>query len=431
MPLNLEIDDNVFNYKYINYLTKTTRTQILFGGSSSGKSYSVMTLVPLWLLQGHSILILRKNHSSISKSVWLELTKSIHNLGLSKYFNISKTDKIITCKVSKGCIMTHGVYPDTEKLKSITPVYDTTFSKIILEEATEFSADDYNDILIRQRGKSKFKKTVMMLFNPIYQNHWIYKRFFKPIESTHNFNHPDTTSYESDELSILRTTYLDNRFLGQEEINTLQELREVSPYHYQVYALGLFGILGERVYDHYKEQDFTLEDINYNTLDIRLGVDFGFTNDPTTVVFTAYDETNKLIYVFDEIYVKGMFEEDLVVLINQKLKEHNIRHFKITADSAEPKAIKRMQSLGVRKTKKGADSIRNGIFWIKQHKLIVHPKCKNTLDELNLYTFKKDKNGEVHNDPVDRWNHCLDALRYAFDHIYCGAGKIIAAKMRF
>jgi len=410
--MKITIDKDKFNPKYIDTFTNTRRYQILFGGSSSGKSYAIGTMIPLWVLQGHSILVLRKNQASISKSTWLEINKSISNLGLLKYFNINKSDKTITSKVSTGCVMFAGVYPDTEKLKSITPIYDTTFSKLVLEEATEFSLDDFNEILLRQRGGSRFAKCIILLFNPIFKTHWIYKRFFESIETEYDFNN-DCYTYTDDTLSILKTTYIDNNYLGPEEIETLTSMKTISPYHWNVYGKGNFGVLGELCFDHHIVKDFNLSTLGHDDFEVRIGMDFGFTNDPTAIIFCLYNRSTKTVYVFDEVYGKKMYEEDMAKYVQDLTKLHNLKYPTIYADNADPRIISRLNDLNCYVTGAKKGTVKDGVFWLKKTQIVIHPRCEKLIEEFSLYTFKKNKDGEVTSEPIDKYNHGIDSLRYA------------------
>lgn len=311
--------------------------------------------------------------------------------------------------------MLNGAYPDTERLKSITPIHADAFDKIILEEATEFTEDDFSQICLRQRGNSEFKKSVYLLFNPIFQKHWIFKRFFAIYEDQIDFNEELSILWEDEfkNISILKTTYEDNIFLGQEEIDTLEGLKYTSPYHYNVYCKGNFGILGERCLPGAKIQEFDVSKLNINELGVCIGVDFGFTNDPTAIMFTVYAEPMRNLYVFDEIYGKHLSEEAIVAKVNEKLRLYGITYYKAYCDN-EPRTESRLNSLGFTVNKIGAkDPIIDGIFWLNQVNLIVHPRCVELEDELNLYTFLKDTEGVVTNKPIDKYNHCIDGLRYS------------------
>ena len=143
------------------------------------------------------------------------------------------------------------------------------------------------------------------------------------------------------------------------------------------------------------------------------GLDFGYTNDPTALFCGLLDRKQRRLYVFDELYEKG--------LSNRKIAEKiNIMGYgkeRITADAAEPKSIDELKYLGlhVRGATKGKDSVKNGIQWIQDMEIIIHPKCVNFLTEISNYTWDTDKFGNKLNVPIDDFNHLMDAMRYALE----------------
>jgi phage terminase large subunit len=203
----IKINPNIFDKVYRELIDKDQRTQIIFGGGSSGKSYSMMQYAVIWAIEGRNTLVIRKTAVSLKVSVWTECLLSIERLNLSDSFHINRTDKIITCKISGGCIMFKGI-DDQERIKSIRSVTDSAIDTVIVDEATELFPDDIRQLKIRQRGTSKFKKRIILVFNPIHKQHHIYKSYFADLE---NFD----KRYEDPRLFILKTTYLDNTHLDE------------------------------------------------------------------------------------------------------------------------------------------------------------------------------------------------------------------------
>ena len=135
-----------------------------------------------------------------------------------------------------------------------------------------------------------------------------------------------------------------------------------------------------------------------------------------TVLENDVQQKDKELYVFDEIYQRGMLNTDIYNAISEKgyVKE------RITADSAEPKSIDELKLLGLRRIKpalKGKDSINNGIQFIQQYKIIINPKCVNFITEIQNYMWDKDKFDNKLNKPIDDFNHLMDALRYAMEDL--------------
>ena len=171
------------------------------------------------------------------------------------------------------------------------------------------------------------------------------------------------------------------------------------------------GIAEGLVYENFEELEFNVEEISKKTGVISLfGLDFGYTNDPTAFIALLVDKANSAIYIFDEIYKKGLTNKDIYNEINYR----GYSKERIIADSAEPKSIEELRRLGLRckAARKGADSILFGIQKLQDYKIYVHPKCENTLVELNNYVFDT-KDGKILNKPIDDYNHLMDAMRYA------------------
>lgn len=149
------------------------------------------------------------------------------------------------------------------------------------------------------------------------------------------------------------------------------------------------------------------------------GLDFGYTNDPTALCCAFVSKKDRKIYIFDEIYEKGMSNKKIYDCIF----EMGYRKERITADSAEPKSIDELKKLGltfIKGAKKGKDSINHGIQWIQDFEIIIHPRCVNFITEISNYTWDKDKFGTVINRPIDAFNHLMDALRYGCERYMIG-----------
>jgi phage terminase large subunit len=396
--IEYEISRNKFNKSYLPFIENETPTQIFFGGSASGKSYFLAqrTIIDVVSSQ-RNYLICRKTARTIKRSVMNELLKAIDNLKMNNLFELNKTDNSLTC-VNGAQILTAGL-DDTEKIKSITPSKGI-ITDIWIEEATEVEYEDVQQLRKRLRGESKLNKRLIMSFNPIYQTHWIYKEYFGKFKGTF---------YSDDEIMILKTTYKDNAFLTEQDIQNMEQ--EKDDYYYNVYTLGNWGVLGKTIFKNYVIEPFDSStfDNHYN------GLDFGFASDPAAFIRVHYDKRNKIIYIIDEFEELELTND---VLAN-KIKTI-IGNEYITCDSAEPKSIRELQLLGVKAkaAKKGKDSINFGIDWLKRHKIIIHPSCINFKREIELYQYQSDKNGIYINKPLDKDNHLLDGLRYALEECF-------------
>jgi phage terminase large subunit len=396
--LKLKVEPSAFNSVYRPYFTDDHRIQIFFGGSSSGKSYFLGQRVVLDTIRGRNTLVLRNVARTIRSSCWNEIIKAIARMGLKEYFQVGASEMIIRCKINGSQILFAGL-DDVEKIKSITPE-EGPLTDLWIEEATEIDYKDYKQLEKRLRGRSQFTKRVTLSFNPIYKDHWLFKEFFGGWDDSKR-------EYRDETLSILKTTYKDNRFLNPDDIRALETERD--EYYRNVYTLGNWGVLGDVIFRNWCTSDLSA----FNTDKPLFGLDFGFSSDPAASVKVHYDRAGKKIYILDELHEKGMTNSQLAETLKPWVGGHYI-----TCDSSEPKSIKELQNLGIRAigAKKGPDSIMHGIQWLQGHELIVDVKCQHTKNELQLYQWRKDKDGQSMRVPEDRNNHLIDALRYCLEH---------------
>src|SRR5699024_4597744 len=176
------------------------------------------------------------------------------------------------------------------------------------------------------------------------------------------------------------------------------------------------------VFDNFTVVDF---DINTKIKDLQEtthGMDYGFTHDPTTLISSAMDLTNKELWLYQEHYEQAMTTDDIFNMLRDK----NMLGASITGDSAEPRLITELRSKGVKRlhgSRKGRDSILHGIQFLQGFKIYIHPSLKNTIEEFNTYTWKQNKEGKWLNEPIDENNHLIDALRYSMERYHLGKNK--------
>jgi len=407
--VEVAIDKAVLNPVYLPYLEETARIQIFFGGSSSGKSVFLAQRDVFDLMKGgRNFLVCRQVGRTLRGSVVEEIKKVIREWGLSDLFDINKTDGTITC--GNGYQIVFSGLDDVEKLKSITP-QKGVFTDARIEEATECDKDAVKQILKRQRGGDpSIPKRMTLSFNPILQSHWIYEEYFKGIAWA-----DDQTVYRGDGLSILKTTYKNNNFLTPFDIADLEN--ETDPYYYNVYTLGNWGSLGNVIFSNWVVADLSDNGSEYylpesERTNRRIGLDFGFSSDPAAAPFTHYDRNHKRIYVYDELYERGLTNDMLAEALGVRLGGDVVK-----ADSAEPKSIAELRMKGLRAdpVKKGKDSVMFGIQWLQQQTIVVDKSCVNMRNELSQYKWREDSAGNAIRQPLDRNNHLIDGLRYAYE----------------
>ncbi len=402
MAINLEINPNIFNPIYLKHqLNNNNRYQIYFGGSSSGKSFSLAQRTVLDVFKGNrNYLIVRNVQSTLKRSCLNEITKAISNFKLNEYFQVNKTDMIITCKLNNKQILFCGL-DDVEKVKSITPI-DGVITDIWVEEATETDYKAVKQLDKRLRGKSKVVKRLTLSFNPILKDHWLYTEYFDIWED-------DKQYVEKDNVSILKTTYKDNKFLAEDDIKALEN--ESDKYYYEVYTLGNWGVLGAVIFKNWRVEDFS--DIESTFDNFRHGIDWGFADDPFAYVKSHYDRMRRKLYICDEIEAVGLLNREAAPLVSKKANRDLV-----ICDNASPKDIAEFSDLRVNavSARKGAGSIEYGIKFLQGLEIIIHPRCQNFKNEINKYKYKEDKNGNILPIAVDKDNHLIDALRYSLEN---------------
>jgi len=389
------VSKNVFNPVFLEYLNNNKRYRIFYGGAGSGKSVFVVQEKIIQFFQGgHNILVVRQTSKSNRQSTFALFKQILNKWKVpSQWYSINKTEMTITNTVNKSQIAFAGL-DDVEKLKSIT--FETgILTDIWIEEASEVSERDFNQLDLRLRGMSSVPLTITLTFNPIDINFWAKKRFFDRVD---------------DDTFICKTTYLDNRFIDEQYKKTLEKLKEIDQVYYNVYALGEWGVLGNKIYTNYKIYDFDVNDPKFK--DICIGVDFGF-NAPSSALKCAFYDNE--IYILDEIYQSGLTNSELIEEITKQMTTG----FHVIADCAEPDRIEEFKRKGfwIDACSKGDGSIKSGIDWLKAHKIHVHlSNCPETAREFQAYKYREDKDGNVLDMPVKFNDHAMDALRYAVEY---------------
>lgn len=391
MDINIAINSRVFNETYYPHLRSDERFQVYYGGAGSGKSRFVAQKLILKLLENpeHKLMVVRQTYATHIDSTFEELIEVLKQYQILEYCRVTKAPLSITLP-NKAKIIFKGTDEET-KLLSISGI-----TLVWVEEAYEITEQIFEQLTLRLRGGA-LKKEFYLTFNPITEDSWLKDYFFE---------HPP------EDTLILKTTYHDNKFLDPEYIQELERKKQTNPQYYMVYCLGNWGTYGKTVYNNWTERAFNRREVE--KLPMIVGLDFGFTSDPTALVQSHVDETNKIVYVSRGFCETGLHNSDIADLI----KEMGLSKSVIMADSAEPKSIAELQKLGIRRIEgasKGKDSIRAGIQRIQEYQLVVHPDLDWFIKELRNYSYKQDRvSGKYTSEPVDKYNHGQDAFRYSF-----------------
>ena len=377
------------NSAYMPYLYDYSRRyEIYYGGAGSGKSVFIAQKIILKALKDkRKVLIVRKTLNSQKDSCWRLMLEQLSDLNIRQLCKVRITDYAI--ELPNGSALLFKGLDDSERIKSIVGITD-----IWIEEATELIEEDFDQLDLRLRARASDLQ-MFVSFNPISKVNYVYRRWFAE------------TAKVGDDTLIVKTTYKDNRFLPDEYIKSLEKRIHTNPTYYRIYALGEFCSLDKLVYNNWRVEAF--EPPTDGTLIV--GLDFGFTNDPTAIVASIVKDD--CIYVFKEYTGTGKTNQQIAdIIVSMGFSKSTI-----IADSAEPKSVAEIKRCGIqriRESTKGKDSIIHGIQRLQGYNIIVHPSCENIITELENYSWIKDKaTGEYTNKPIDMFNHSLDALRYS------------------
>jgi phage terminase large subunit len=354
----------------------TKRFVLNQGGTRSSKTFSILQVLIVKALQAEeptTISIVRKTLPALKKSVLRDFISILDSMGIYDDTQHNKSDntyQLNNTLVEFFSIDTAAKYRGSKR------------DYLFINEANELTFEDIFQLQVRTT------KQVFADYNPSDSISWIY----------------DLIDQRSDEVDFIKSTYLDNTFLEQSIIDEIVKLKETDEDYWRVYGLGERGGTKDLVYT-VKEIDTTPED----AILIGLGLDFGFSHDPTALIGVWKKEDS--LYFDELLYERGLTNYDLI----QKLKEISLdKRLDIVADSADPKSIEELRRSGyaVKPALKGPDSIRNGIDILKRHKLYVTKQSPNLLVEFQRYKWRKDSAGNMLNQPVDVFNHGMDSIRY-------------------
>lgn len=386
------------------------RYRVCKGSRASKKS----TTTSLWFIYNimkypqANALVIRKVYRSLKDSCFAQLQWAINRLKVGAYWDVKTNPLEMTYLPTGQKILFRGL-DDPLKTTSIT----VTVGKLCwlwIEEAYEIMSEENFDVIdesIRGEMEAPLFKQITLTFNPWNERHWLKSKFFDK---------------ERPDVLAMTTNYMCNEWLDESDLNVFENMKINNPRRYQVAGLGNWGIVEGLIFENWREDYFTLEEIRKECPDLvlRSGLDFGYTNDPSAFFVGFLSKEKKRLYVWDEFYKCGMSNKD----IYNEIEKMGYRKEKITADSAEPKSIDELESLGLRHikgAKKGADSINNGVQWIQDLEIIIHPRCVNFELEISNYTWSKDKFGKMLNKPIDDFNHLMDAMRYAVEDDITGS----------
>lgn len=388
--IKLNLNRSLFVPKFFPLLLDYShRWEVYMGSAGSAKSYFItQKLIIRACKETIKILVCRRTGATLRNTCFALFKDILQKWQLTPYVKIRETD--FNIRFPNGSEIIFIGLDEETKLLSLHNI-----GCIFIEEVFEVPKEIVEQLNLRLRGNTP-NQQILMAFNPISKNHWLYN--FCEVQPPNSF-------------IFTHSTYKDNPFLGAAYIAALEELYTRNPQKARVFCDGDWGVDAEGlVLQNWKVEEFNHEEI---TGQLMVGLDFGFIHDISAIVAALLVEEQGRIYIFKEYGATGKTNKELANIITSLGLSKSV----IMADCAEPKSIAEIKAEGIgriRPCTKGKDSIMHGIQKLQNYQIIVHPSCEGIITELENYTYKKDKvTGQYINEPIDDFNHYIDALRYS------------------
>ncbi len=356
-----------------NY-SATERFVVNIGGTRSGKTIGILqTLIvkALSATEPFTVSVVRKSFPSLKITAYRDFIDLLKQMELYDENNHSKQNNTY---LLNNCLF--EFFSIDNELKKRGSKRDILF----INEANELLNEEFTQLNLRTTNQ------VFIDFNP-----------------SEMFWYNDKLEHR-DDVKIIHSTYKDNPFLPQQQINEIEKLKETDDVYWTIYGLGEFAGNRKLIYQYSVCETIPTETAKM----VALGLDWGYSNDETALV-EVWKSDNQL-YINELIYEKGLTNSDLAAL----MKHIGIdRYTDIYCDSAEPKSIEELRRFGfnAKAVQKGPDSVMNGIDILRRHRLNVTKESTNVIREMSRYKWM-EKDGVLLNKPIDMWNHSLDAIRY-------------------
>tara|TARA_R110002126_G_scaffold45021_10_gene127882 strand:- start:73 stop:1236 length:1164 start_codon:yes stop_codon:yes gene_type:complete len=363
------------NVVYEHLLDNDKKILVEQGGTRSGKTYNII----LWIIfeycthnNNKIVTVCRKTFPSLRATVLRDFIGILqtHNIYNEKFHNKSNSEYYLF-----GNLLEFISLDQPQKIRG------RKRDLLFINEANELYFEDWQQLIFRTQEQ------IILDFNPSDEYHWIYDKVLT-----------------RDDCEFYITTYLDNPFVEDSIIKEIERLKETDEQYWQVYGLGERAVSRSTIFKYVEVKQIPLD-----AKLIAYGMDFGYSNDPTTLVAVYTLDYN--LYIKEHLYRTQMTTND----INIFLKEKNLLNNPIYADSAEPRLIAELRRMGhnIFPSLKGKDSVNAGIDLLRRYKIHITSESNNAIQEFRNYKWKEDRSGKLINVPEDKHNHLIDPTRYA------------------
>jgi phage terminase large subunit len=360
---------------YYHVRNSKKRIQVHQGGTRSGKTYSILT----------ALIELCYKNSGLVVTICRKTFPALRATAMRDFFEILENEDAYNVELHNKSEATYQLWGNLVEFISVDQPQKVRGRKrdvLFINEANEITLEDWRQLILRTTGR------IIVDFNPSDEFHWLYDL-------------PNR-----DDCDFFKTTYKDNPFLPESVLLEIERFKEADENFWRVYGLGERGTSRATIFTHWKEIDQIPNEYKL----LSTGIDFGYTNDPTAIVRVYTDGHG---FAVDELcYATRLTNSNIA----QMLRDNNVnRSDVVICDSAEPKSIDEIHGHGFNThgARKGRDSVRSGIQFLHSRPLLVTARSVNLIKELRNYKWKEDKNGKQLNEPVDQFNHAIDAMRYA------------------
>ena len=360
---------------YYHVRNSKKRIQVHQGGTRSGKTYSILT----------ALIELCHKNSGLVVTICRKTFPALRATAMRDFFTILENEEAYNPELHNKSEATYQLWGNLVEFISVDQPQKVRGRKrdiLFINEANEITLEDWRQLILRTTER------IIVDFNPSDEFHWLYEL------------------PERDDCDFFKTTYKDNPFLPESVLLEIERFKEADENFWRVYGLGERGTARSTIFTHWKEIDQIPNEFKLLTT----GIDFGYTNDPTAIV-RVY--TDGHAFAVDELcYATRLTNSDIAKM----LRDNSVnRSDVVVCDSAEPKSVDEIHGYGFNThgARKGKDSVRSGIQFLHSRPLLITSRSVNLIKELRNYKWKEDKNGKQLNEPVDSFNHAIDAMRYA------------------
>lgn len=379
----------VLTDKQADYIDDRTRHLMVLGSAGSGKTLFACVKTIMYALEHDNarIGVFRQTLPSLKKTAWLEIRKLLDKLNIE--YKENKSDGIITIE-STGSTISFIPLDDSKKVRSLNMDY------IYIEQCEEISKDSYDELTLRVRGEVQAEDfgQILSVVQPESKSHWLYKRFYKIKANDSDFK-------------VIHFSYLDNPYLSEDAVKYYDSLKELDPDKYRTHTLGEWITGSKQIFVDNWDVGFNRTAFSYYTG----GCDFGWNVPSAFLLCGWYDEE---CYVIDEVYQAELTTDEFLSKINECLARNGLGFNDLDgvyADASSPEAIEVFCLNGLN-TYPSVKNVKAKIETTKMTRIHIHPRCVNTINEIEGYQWRRDKDQNILDEPIKKDDHSMDALMY-------------------